>query len=340
MSFKENELDYSQTRLSREFNNFFINRKPPNDPAINGFNYLFFTSPDLPLSQAAFANKNIKYNVPEALAVNGRYLKLPSEGDSIYSTAMVHTLSGEGNVWMPFFTNRAASAPGAAQELATIDYAETWNKYKIVLGTTTKDTRIGGTFGLELYEDQNLTTSKMLNLWIDCIEGEYLGDVISSYALASDFGAIQNMYIDNMCSVYHFAVRPDGKTLIYWAKYTGVFPLTKPYDVFQSKDGEPNIIPTVQANFQFSYKEDMEIAILREFNSLMGNANSIVSDRGMGTSENFFENSVKIGNIGPSGIGISKAKNGANNIPVYELHLVENNDPLYKGFSHTNYTGN
>ena len=61
MSFKESELDYSQTRLSREFNNFFINRKPPNDPAINGFNYLFFTSPDLPLSQAAFANKNIKY---------------------------------------------------------------------------------------------------------------------------------------------------------------------------------------------------------------------------------------------------------------------------------------
>jgi len=332
-------IDYVQTRTSREFDNFFINRTPPNDPVITGFNYVFFTSPDLPIASAAFAGKSLgNYNINDVLKSNGCFLKLPAYGDSIYSNDIVKTLSGDGKLFMPIFTNRAISAPGSNQELATIDYAETWNRYKIVLGTSTKDTRIGGNFGLELLEDQNLTISKTINLWIDCMEGQFFGDVLSSHSLAIDFASVQNMYIDNLVSMYHFAVRPDGKTLVYWSKYTGVFPTSKPFDVYQSRDGEATAVPSVNVNFQFSYKEDMEIAILREFNSLNGNnAGSIVSDTGLGTGNKFYENSVSIGSPGQSGIGITKSNNTNSGIPLYELHLAENNDPLYNGSTHTNF---
>ncbi|WP_368880273.1 hypothetical protein [Proteus mirabilis] len=325
------EIDGNADRKNREFDNFFIARRPLLDPLSNTHTYIFFTSPDLPLSEDTFRGlAGSKANVSTIMNKNGRFLKLPGYGDSIYSENIVKMLSGGGGMFMPLFTNRALGIPSSDQTLDVVEYSETWNKYKISMGTTTKDTQIAGNFEIPMMEDQNLTVIRTLKLWVDTIQAMFLGDVISAVSTQDDIAASQNAYNDYSVSAYVFVTRPDAKTLIYWSKYTGLFPTKIPYGVLQTEDGGGNIIDKVSAEFQFSYKEDMDIAILNDFNlTQSANKGSITNF----TGKNFFDNYVKLvqSNVNPS---IAKVQNDPNGNPLFELRMSETNDPNYpQGYS-------
>lgn len=312
------KLDFVKTRSNREFNDFFLDRRALNDPAHAGYNYAFFTAPELALSSSRFGNSG---NTGMLMQTNGKFLKLPGYGDSIYTDEIVKMLSGDGGTFMKLFSNRAFSYPASSEVLDTLDYSETWNKYKISLGTSSKDSKISGNFEMRFREDQNLTITKCAKLWTNYIEALFLGNCISRYATYGTMGDTQNAIIDYLASMYMFTVRPDGKTLQYWAKYTGVFPNKLPYDIFQSEDGEPRIVSDVSIDFQFSYKEDMDIAILRDFNLLQdpGNLDKY-------TGQYYDSNSVSIGS--PSGFpSIGKTKSQIDGRTLFELRMQDPNDP-------------
>lgn len=335
-----NRLDPSKKRLEREFDSFFIERNGLNDAATNSHHYLFFTSPDLPLTSQNFA-KGGTADVNTLLTKNGNFLKLPGYGDSIYNKNIIDMLSGK-NIFMPFFTNRAISFPASSENLDTLDYSETWNKYKIPIGSSTKDSRISGNFEIQFLEDQNITMLKTIKLWMDSIQAEFFGDVISGVATYPDLGNAYQSVIDYMSSIYHFATRADGRTLIYWSKYTGVFPTKNPWDVFQGSDSDQKIISEIGVDFQFAYKEDMEIAILNDFNLLSsGGSKELLMNP---TGRYFYENKVDLVQA-PNNAYASIVKKDSlddNGNPIFFLNMIERGNPTVPdGYAYANYrTGN
>jgi hypothetical protein len=313
------ELDYTYSREGREFSDYFIDRKALPEAVTVGYTYVFFTAPELALNSSRFTGSS---NSAYLSSSNSRFLKLPGSGDSIYNDAIVNMLTGDSGTFMKLLFNRVASAPASNITLDTLDYSETWNKYKIPIGTSTKDSKIGGNFEIQFREDPELQIMKTIKLWTDYIEGLFMGDVISAFATASSLSDSQSAIIDYMSSVYTFSVLPDGKTLQHWSKYTGVFPTKQPYDIFASDDGDIKVIERVGIDFQFAYKEDMDITILRDFNLLAGgNASNLTNYTG-----NYYDsNSVNIGGSStyPS---ITKATSVINNRPLYELRLSDPND--------------
>lgn len=312
------ELDYTYNREGREFTDYFIDRKALSEALVIGYTYVFFTCPSLSLTSSRFTGSS---NAPFLANSNGKFLKLPGYGDSIYNSDIVNMLTGDSGPFMKLFFNRVASSPASNEVLDTLDYSETWNKYKIPIGTTTKDSKISGNFEIQMREDPELQCMKTVKLWYNCIEGLFLGDVISAYATGNSLNDAQTAIIEYMSSVYTFSVMPDGKTLQHWSKYTGVFPTKNPYDVFSSDDGDIKVIERVGFDFQFAYKEDMDITILRDFNLLVGGNSSALTDY---TGNYFDSNSVNIGN--PNTTPSIVKTTSVNNRPLYELRLGDSND--------------
>ena len=312
------KIDYTFYDDANEYQTFFVDKKGLPEVPITGVNYIFFTSPDLGVTQAKFNSiPNAKYDPSKAFKNNQNVLKLPGgKGESIYNDFMVKSLSGEMGMFIPIFSNRAASLPASSETLDTLDYSETWNKYKIPLGTTTKDSKISGNFELMFRDDSNLTIMKMVKLWYDYIESVFYGRCLSPYAMIGDMQDPFNTIIDYMSSVYAFSCKPDGKTLQYWAKYTGVFPTSNPYEIFASEDGDWSNITRTHIPFQFAYKEDMDVTILRDFN-LLGQKNKEVLNQAK-TGPYFDDNLVILPPI-DNYPGIFKTGNGQ-----YELRI---NDP-------------
>ena len=263
---------------------FWFNRRHTEDPLVTGYNYLFITAPELPIHSGSpsltgrYDSQRVSNissgGAGDILQHNIKMLNLPSEsggaGNTIYSDYIVRCLAGL-RPFIPILTNRATSYVMSDEVLGTIDYSETWNRYKIVLGTTGKDSRISGNFTINFMEDNFLTIMKLHRLWTEYIEKVFMGDCVSGGVLLSGDMLDNNIRtIDYMCSVYQFAVQPDGETLIHWCRYTGVMPTKVPWSELTSEDGSIDIKKAVPIEYQFSYKEDMSMYVLRDFTLLSG----------------------------------------------------------------------
>lgn len=87
-----------------------------------------------------------------------------------------------------------------------------------------------------------------------------------------------NKVLHDQFSVYKFVVGEDGMTLLYWAKYTGVYPTGVPRDAFSNMNNEEGQRLTV--NFKAQFVRDMDPIILSEFNNVALNDTNNYSHRG------------------------------------------------------------
>lgn len=323
-------LDYSSYNSSKEFANFFIDKKALPEVPVTGFQYVFFTAPELGLTRARFDTKASKSNVASLIENNGNELKLPGYSESIYTENMCKMLAGESGTFMRLFTNRCKSLPASKEVLDTLEMAETWNKFKIPIATTTRDSKVGGNFELLFHECDKLLITKCIKLWIDYMEGVMLGRVISPYAVYSSLDDTQAAVNESQISCYTFSLRPDGKTIQHWSKYTGVFPTSIPYDVFGGEDGDIRAITSIGVDWSFAYKEDMDIQILRDFNLLgQTDKNAILQPSGQ-----FHDHTnVKLPKI-DTYPGIAKIVDKTTGNITYELRITDdsNTQGLTKNF--------
>lgn len=266
------DVDYyaKESPTGRDENwKFWRNRRVKDDPLVTGYNYIFVTAPELPVdnrspSLAGSAQSNI------ILSNNQRVLGLPREGSpSIYSQDIVELLSGYKSAMLPILSNRALSYTTSDEVLSTLDYSETWNRFKIVLGTTAKDSRISGSLTVNYLEDPHLTIMKLHRLWMEYVEKVFMGDCLTGrYLLDADMLNNMARTIDYMTSIYMFTVQPDGETITHWCRYTGCFPTKVPWGELSAEDGDVEIKKSIPIEYQFSYKEDMNLYVLRDFNLL------------------------------------------------------------------------
>ena len=83
---------------------------------------------------------------------------------------------------------------------------------------------------------------------------------------------------------------PDGETLQYWSKYTGVMPVSNPWSIFTTDDGAVNVVNTVPIEYQYSFKEEMKIHILKDFNMVSSSDNKIFNK----ASEYFYNSEATV----------------------------------------------
>jgi hypothetical protein len=265
------------------------------EPLINGYNYYFFTAPPVSLTNKGGSGDAVDSNIYRLR----EYGNLTGQPIDIMIKALGFLkgdpAGSDSGIFMHLLNNRARSFTASAQTMQTIDYSETWNRYKMILGSTIKDSRIGGNFSINFAEDQYLTIIHTIRLWMLYIEACYFGYILPRHAYDPNilkenaFELVAN--IDYYGSLYHFHTLPDGTTINYYAKYTGIIPTSIPFDIFTSNDGDHSMVKDVGIGFHFSYKEDLNPAILMDFDSLIkgtANGSTIKTDRSILTSGNAF----------------------------------------------------
>lgn len=138
---------------------------------------------------------------------------------------------------------------------------ETYGGYGMVLGGHSKDSRSKGEFSITYNETKDLEIMKLHSIWNQYID-------FASEGLVSRTKDNRDKHIlDYASSLYVFAVEPDGETISFWAKFSGVIPLGVPWTSLGENLGDSNLItPTI--NYKYTYYEDNTLDILRDFTNL------------------------------------------------------------------------
>lgn len=236
------------------------------DPFVAGNSYIFITRPQLfidmqpssdNLKQMAYVNATREPNFVSFL--NEQF---PNEADK----SLFASLSFNRNYttlfdsqFLPIFTNNCKNFDPSDTNLEQMEAFETKQGFKQVLPTFTTISETSGNLTINVTEDSNLSFTKLMNLWV-----KYIANVTDGTFDANP-EMIKSGTLDYMCSIYYFTLDVDGKTISYWAKYTGCWPTSIPYGSFRYNKGSKD---PVELDLQFAYtvKEDMNPKILEEFN--------------------------------------------------------------------------
>jgi hypothetical protein len=157
------------------------------------------------------------------------------------------------------FTNKVKAFSPKDNVLETTDAFETFVGAKMNLPRNAIASRQPDSFTLEMDETSSLDLTLMIKLWVD-----YTENVTRGYCLPSE-RSLRSNAIDYMGSLYYFLLDWDCSRIMYWAKYSGIYPTAVPYSAYSLAPGSSEVIK-LSVPFQYQWKEDMDPEILSEFN--------------------------------------------------------------------------
>jgi hypothetical protein len=165
------------------------------------------------------------------------------------------------NNFLPIFTNRLRSFQTMDVTLAQTESYDTRHGYRMPLPTHKIDSVGSNSLSIVCTETLNLDFIKMMTLWVN-----YISNVTDGTFHANP-NMIRNNVIDYMSSIFYFVLEPDGRTVKYWAKYTGAWPTTIPHSPLSFSRGDSSTVE-LDLNFTYTSKEDMNPSILEDFNRI------------------------------------------------------------------------
>jgi hypothetical protein len=261
--------DVANQESLTKFDSFFVNRYT--DGFVTGYSFVFITRPSLfifpykptntdRLGKLAYDNmiKDQTFSqfiVNEAMNQNDRIIP---EQLSFFEGVFSNSSYTRTN-FLPLFTNRSRGFSTTDVTMEQQEAFATKQGYRLPLPTYKTASEASGTLSLPMYETPNLDVMKTLSLWVNYISN------ITDGTFHANPDMVKNGIIDYMSSIYYFVLEPDGKTLKYWAKYTGCWPNQIPYSQMSYRRGESTMVE-LEATFVYTSKEDMNVAILEDFN--------------------------------------------------------------------------
>ncbi|MMZ42235.1 Bacterial SH3 domain protein [compost metagenome] len=247
--------DYASTTdaLFDQFNRF---NTPFHDMYLSkGFGHVFFTRP----------NTNIVKSLGQGnLVLTGQaerdplmYYIFQKHPKILTSLSRHYTAKHDFNI---FLSNQAASFELSDEFIKTTEHGETLTGYKVQYGKNNIESNTAGTFSVNYQDDNNLTVYWMHKAWVDYISKVNRGE----FSPIRDY--VIKKILDYACSAYYILCGPDGETVIFWAKYFGVFPTSVPSSNLGWTKGTNIKTPEFAINYAYSYKEDGSPLTLAEFN--------------------------------------------------------------------------
>jgi hypothetical protein len=232
----------------RSFNRFRLGQYI--EPHITGQGYLFFISPSLSFNDLKGINRDNNL---------GLYISKTME----ISPYITEQLVGQ-NIFIPLLSNRFKSFDPTDVNFKTIASHETFYGYKMQVVGSNVESVTANTCNVTYIEDSNLSVTTMHKVWTDYMHLSRRG-----YISGND-DCIGREEIDYMSSLYYFALQPDGETISYYCRLTGICPINIPYSSFGTKVGETTVNTDISFTYSYVFKEDMEPVILSDFKRLSG----------------------------------------------------------------------
>jgi len=236
------------------FKNYNIYRKElqEEEPYTKGIPYIFITTPRLNLS-----NDNINSN--SFLIYLNTYEKDLLSSLTLYNGGNNLTSSSP---FIKILTERFLNKSGKSVSSRTIDVGEDVYGYKQTLPISMIDSIIGDTLTIEYREIKNLSITKLHKVWIEYTENIRRG----FYGVNKE--ALDQNYLDYVSSLYYFILDMDGETILYYEKFTGLVPISNPYDALVMNELNDRAVTNLSIEYVYSYMENMNPEILIDFNKV------------------------------------------------------------------------
>jgi LysM repeat protein len=242
-----------------------------------GWAYIFFTTPSLNIfshpktsGTTSYTNKTDAKNDWGFLAnvgreIDGQPLNSFLLGMAEKDPGLIDCLNYRLNAYpfIPLLSNRFLSFDPKDTSLKTKTFGETPRGNRSMLPGSIIDSIGPDQFNISYEETSNLYITKLHKIWVEYIYGVSIGEF---YPHKND---VDNRIIDYLSSMYYITLRPDGRTIEYFCKYTGVAPLNVNYSAFGHKRGDVSISTEVTVPYLYNYKEDMSIDIIKDFNQAL-----------------------------------------------------------------------
>jgi hypothetical protein len=169
--------------------------------------------------------------------------------------------------FIPIFTNKVRNFSVDPNNLATAEQGVTKHGFRHIFPTHNVGSISNGIISLELNEMKDLEISNMVGIWYNTIIGMVSGE------LRANPNMVRHNRIDYVSSLYYFKLDRDAKTIKYWAKYNGVFPIGNPSEAFGWQASNTNFV-SMNVNLTYDSREELTLSVLDDFNNAsIGTAN-------------------------------------------------------------------
>jgi hypothetical protein len=240
---------------SKENFNIYRLKNPNSEGALSGLFYIFMTCPAMNID----ADNMLGNPFLRSMASNNddrkllRYLGygLPVPGD----------VGNKYPLFMYALTNSAKGFDPPDTTVSTVTFGDTLNKIRHQMAGESNDSLSAGSFSIEYGESMGLPITRLHKAWYEYMMGVTRGTLVPTNDSHS------RKIIDYQASMYYFTMEPDGQTIQYWSKYTGVFPTGFPSSNHASRLGDWSGI-NVSIPYSYVFKEDMDPRILTDFNKV------------------------------------------------------------------------
>lgn len=246
-----------QKKLHHSFNRY---KTPFVDKELSKtFAYVFFTRPDL----------NILEYADNTFTLKSQCFQDPKYNYCFRSNSnTLRSLVGIGNPnhkFLVLLSNEALSFEVSDMTLKTLEHGETYNGNKIIYGSTDHESVGSGEMNISYRDTPALDIFKMHLIWTDYI------NKVSRGLMDPKEEYIKQKILDYAVSCYYFLCGPDGSSILYWQKLTGVFPINTGENAFSWDDGTLLAKPEINIKYMYSMRTSMDIVHLQEFNDLVLN---------------------------------------------------------------------
>lgn len=291
-----------KNNMITKFNRFLL--AYPNLQLNKTFGHVFFTRPDLNLYKSDGGDYppllDKVANDPLFYYLNRNEPKILQSLTSRFTTT---------HGFNPYLSNLAKNFELSDEQIKTEEYGTTFTGFKIKYGRHNIESKTAGSFSIKYRDDKDYGIFKLHKAWVDYISKVYRGQL-----KASDYN-IKNRILDYACSVYFFLCGPDGETILFWSKYTGVFPTVVPSAASSWSYGDLVNMPEYSISYDYSWKDDFNPVHIGEFNVIANN----------GTQPSYFE---YLRTYNPSTLSVGRTFTGAPFIQI--IGSDESSDMTFK----------
>lgn len=239
---------------SEKYNRFKIQN--PNEILPKTFSHVFFTRPDCSiLNYQGNGVSTLHQNVEGSPLYNLRY---KNSKELLYSLV---TNCGWDHEFMMYLSNRVIGFELKDRSLETDTYGKTLRGNSIIYGRNTEKSKAAGEVSITFAEDVQLHTLQLHELWLDYIDG------VSKGRYTPDNTYIMNKSLDYASSAYYILCGPDGETVLYIAKFYGIFPTTVPDSILSWQRNSTVTNPEISISYGYSWMEIDNPSLIVDFNS-------------------------------------------------------------------------
>ena len=229
----------------------------PNEEMESLYHYIFFVRPNCNIVTGTAGKSGMVTENTDS------YMEEMFKYHNIVYRSLTNSLSTYHD-FIPWLVGRTESIQIPDKTIKNYTISQPYTNYLMPYAGTSTESETGGTFDVTFREDRQLRVHRLIDLWIYYMDKVAKGIFKPNRDVTIKCKPIR---FDYMSSVYHFVCRPDGETVIWFDKYTGVFPLSSPNSDLSWNLHGGNIDNKVTIPFAYFMHEVNNPDILIDFNT-------------------------------------------------------------------------